>query len=94
MHNLPYLERFSKRSTLPCTPDVLAAATSYDRPPTKQEIVTDEDYGKPRSVMGMTVFRKGIIAEFLIKGLVRQDDGTLRLPEPGSVRKEEVDAIS
>lgn len=94
MHSLPYLERFSKRSTLPCTPDVLAAATNYNRPPTEQAIVTDEDYAKPRSVMGMTVFRKSIITEFLIKGLVRQEDGTLRLPEPGSVRKEEVDAIS
>ncbi len=94
MHTLPYLGRFSKRRILPCTPDVLAAATNYNCPPTKQEIFTDEDYDRPRLVVGMNVFKNSIIAEFLIKGLVTREDTTLELPKPGCVKKEEIDAIS
>jgi len=44
--------------------------------------------------MARHLFESGIMAEFLIKGLVRGKQGELCFPEPGSVSKEEIDAIS
>lgn len=97
MHSLPYLQRFSnlKMSNLACTPDVLAAGTRYDDPPSEWKIPSGPgDYIKPRSLMGIHIFHRGIIAEFLIRGLSRHEDGTLSLPERGSVSEEEIDEIS
>lgn len=97
MHNLPYLQRFSnlKLSSLACTPDVLAAGTHYDEPPTEIAIPTGpNDYLRPRGIMAINLFHRGIVAEFLVRGLVKSADGTLRLPERGSASKEEIDAIS
>ncbi|PBP24836.1 hypothetical protein BUE80_DR004233 [Diplocarpon rosae] len=97
LHHLPYLHRFAANpgSTLPCTADVLAAATTYENPPTDIPVPKSaKDRVRPRQIMAMNVFQRGLVAEFLLQGLVRLDDGTLSLPEPGCVSKEEVDAIS
>lgn len=41
----------------------------------------------------MKLIREGILADFLLRGLL-QDEGKLALPESGTVSKEEIDAIS
>ncbi|CAL3966121.1 hypothetical protein PZA11_002880 [Diplocarpon coronariae] len=97
LHHLPYLHRFvaNPGSTLPCTAEVLAAATTYDNPPTDTPLPKSaRDCIRPRQIMAMNIFQRSLVAEFLLKGLVRMDDGSLRLPEQGCVSKEEVDAIS
>jgi len=97
IHSLQYQQkgRFSKRCNLPCTPETLAAAINYGQPPTEKRISqTGQDNYRPRNVMARHLFESGIMAEFLIKGLVRGKQGELCFPEPGSVSKEEIDAIS
>ncbi|KAI6715301.1 beta-ketoacyl synthase domain-containing protein [Diplocarpon mali] len=80
---------------VPCTAEVLAAATTYDNPPTDTPLPKSaRDCIRPRQIMAMNIFQRSLVAEFLLKGLVRMDDGSLRLPEQGCVSKEEVDAIS
>jgi hypothetical protein len=44
--------------------------------------------------MILTIFRKALLREYLLRGLVRSEDGKLRLPEQGSVTKDEIDEIS
>ena len=45
--------------------------------------------------MGQTIFRRGLIPEFLLRGLILHDDSTnWSLPESGCVSKDEVDSIS
>ncbi|KAL2067735.1 hypothetical protein VTL71DRAFT_15831 [Oculimacula yallundae] len=92
-HHLPYQQRgrFSQRCNLLCTSETLAAATEYSHPPT-ETMIGRKDH--PRGTMARQIFEQGLIAEFLIKGLLRERDGTLRLPEQGSVSKEEIDEIS
>ncbi|KAL5319399.1 hypothetical protein ACEPPN_012451 [Leptodophora sp. 'Broadleaf-Isolate-01'] len=97
LHSLHYQQRgrFSKRCSLPCTSETLAAATNYAQPPTETKVGQfGQDNYRPRSIMARHLFERGIIAEFLVKGLLRQSDGSLRLPEQGSVSKEEIDEIS
>ncbi|KAI9049605.1 hypothetical protein LZ554_006631 [Drepanopeziza brunnea f. sp. 'monogermtubi'] len=100
LHHLPYLHRFAHLniSNWPCTPEVLAAGTRYDAPPTEIPIPTPglpgDDYILPRSVLAIHLFSRGLIADFLVRGLVRDADGTLGLPEKGSASNEEIDAIS
>jgi hypothetical protein len=97
MHNVPSLGtgRFSKLPPLPPTPELLAAATTFESPPTEITPPKNaEDYMRPRALMGRKVFTESLIAEFLIKGLLRDESGALKLPEKGSVSEEEIDAIS
>jgi hypothetical protein len=97
MNGLPSLhsDRLSKLHLPPCTPELLNAGTYYDHPPTEFPVVhKPEDYKRPRTVMILTIFRKALLREYLLRGLVRGEDGKLRLPEQGSVTKDEIDAIS
>jgi hypothetical protein len=97
MNGLPSLhsDRLSKLLLPPCTPELLNAGTYYDHPPTEFPVVQKpEDYKRPRTVMILTVFRKALLREYLLRGLVRSDDGKLRLPERGLVTKDEIDEIS
>ncbi|CZS92953.1 uncharacterized protein RAG0_03445 [Rhynchosporium agropyri] len=93
LHHLPYQQRgrFSNPCTAICTSEMLTGATDYANPPTNTAIGR---VGHPRGIMARQIFEQEIIAEFLIKGLLRQLDGSLQLPEQGSVAKEEIDAIS
>lgn len=50
-----------------------------------------EDTLSPRVIMPMILFRKGVIAEFLLRGII---DGGTKLPEKGSVAEEEIKSIS
>jgi hypothetical protein len=95
MSHLSELVRFSILPPLLPTPELLAAATTFESPPT--EIAPPkiaEDYMRPRALMGRKVFTKSLIAEFLIKRLLRDESGALELPEKGSVSEEQIDAIS
>lgn len=97
IHSLQYQQkgRFTKRCSLPCTAETLAAATNYGQPPTEKKISqTGQDNYRPRNIMARHLFENGIMAEFLIKGLVRGKDGELYFPQPGSVSKDEIDKIS
>ncbi|KAH7310042.1 Alpha/Beta hydrolase protein [Rhexocercosporidium sp. MPI-PUGE-AT-0058] len=97
LHSLPYHPRgrFSQRCSLPCTYETLAAATNYAHPPTEQQITqTGQDNYRPRSIMARHLFERGIVAEFLVRGLVRGSDGQLGFPERGCVSKKELDEIS
>ncbi|KAH8811042.1 Alpha/Beta hydrolase protein [Xylogone sp. PMI_703] len=53
-----------------------------------------EDFLSPRSVLGLVSFRKGVITEFLLRGLVKGKNGVLKLPEKGSVGENEIKSIS
>ncbi|KAK0115866.1 hypothetical protein ONS95_012914 [Cadophora gregata] len=97
IHSLQYQQkgRFSKRCSLPCTAETLAAATNYALPPTEKKISqTGQDNYRPRNIMARHLFESGMMAEFLIKGLVRGKEGELCFPERGSATKEEIDSIS
>jgi acetyl esterase/lipase len=97
MHNVPSLGtgRFSKLPPLPPTPELLAATTTFESPPTEIAPPKNaEDYMRPRGLIGRKVFTESLIAEFLINGLLRDESGTLKLPEKGSVSEEQIDAIS
>lgn len=99
MHNLPYLNRGRlsvANCPLPdCTAELLASATNYKTPPSEFKIPrSKEDYEHPRRYLGLHIFREGVVPEVLLKGLVRRGDGKLRLPEKGSVTKQEIDNIS
>ncbi|KAN0102844.1 alpha/beta-hydrolase [Hyaloscypha variabilis] len=97
MNGLPSLhsDRLSKLILPPCTSEFLAAGTYFDQPPTEFPVVQKpEDYKRPRTGMVLTIFRKALIREYLLRGLIRGEDGKLRLPERGSVTKEEIDEIS
>ena len=97
LHSVQYQQqgRFSKRCSLPCTTETLAAATNYAQPPTEKKISqTAQDKYAPRNIMARHLFERGIVAEFLVKGLVRGTDGSLAFAEKGSVSKEEIDDIS
>lgn len=96
-HDLPFLNRGkpAKNRRRPVTPRLLAEGTDYDHPPTEIEIAaTQEDLEKPRHQISKYFFNNGIVSEFLLKGLERDHDGRLRMPEKGCVKREEVDAIS
>lgn len=58
----------------------------------------EEFFGDPRRQIGMQVFHRGLVAEFLLRGLIRRclDDGTVewRFPDNGAVPESEIDAIS
>jgi len=97
MNGLPSLhsDRLSKLFLPPCTSELLTAGTYFDHQPTEFPVVQKpEDYKRPRTVMVLTIFRKALIREYLLRGLTRGDDGKLRLPERGSITKDEIDAIS
>jgi hypothetical protein len=97
MHTLPYLGmgRLSKLPLPLSTPEILAAAFDFEKPPTEISIPKhSDDYLRPRGLMGMNIFRRGLIAEFLIRGLERDENGGLKLPDRGSASKEEIDKIS
>lgn len=97
MNRLPSLssDRLSKLNLPPCTSGLLAAETYYDHPPTEFPVVQKpEDYKRPRTVMILTVFRKALLREYLLRGLTRGEYGKLRLLERGSITKEEIDEIS
>jgi hypothetical protein len=44
--------------------------------------------------MILTIIRNAMLREYLLRGLIRGEDGKLRFPERGSVSKEEIDEIS
>ena len=97
MNALPSLhsDRLSKLILPPCTSELLTAGTYYDSPPTEFPVVQKtEDYKRPRTVMVLNIFRKALLREYLLRGLVRGEDGKLRLPERGSITKDEIDEIS
>ncbi|KAH8674371.1 Alpha/Beta hydrolase protein [Tricladium varicosporioides] len=98
MHNVPSLGtgRFSNPPPLQLpTPELLVAATTFEAPPTEITPPKNaEDYMRPRALMGRKVFTESLIVEFLIKGLPRDESGEPKLPEKGSVSKEEINAIS
>ncbi|PVH69967.1 alpha/beta-hydrolase [Cadophora sp. DSE1049] len=97
MNSLPALhsDRLAKIILPSCTSEILAAGTNFDQPPTQFAVTTKpEDYRRPRSVMILTVFRKGMLKEYLLRGLIRSDDGKLKFPGKDSVTKEELDKIS
>jgi hypothetical protein len=99
MHNLPYLNRgrlsIANCPIPPCTADLLASATDYENPPSRFAIPQrKEDYERPRRYLGLHIFREEIVSDVLLGGLVRCEDGELRLPEKGSVTKEVIDDIS
>ncbi|OBT59948.1 hypothetical protein VE03_10333 [Pseudogymnoascus sp. 23342-1-I1] len=99
MHNIPFLNRgrlSTARCPIPnCTPVFLASATDYENPPSGFEILQNaEDYERPRRYLGLRIFREGIVSEVLLRGLVKDEDGKLRLPEKGSVTEQEIDDIS
>jgi hypothetical protein len=97
MYALPSLhsDRFARLILPSCTSEVLAAGTSYDQPPTEFSVPQrTDDYRRPRTVMFLTILRKAMLREYLLRGLIRGEDGKLRLPERGSVSKEEIDEIS
>lgn len=54
-----------------------------------------EDKKKPRHFMGQHVYRRAILAHFLVRGLVKDEEG-LRLPERvrDGITEEEVNRIS
>ena len=58
----------------------------------------EEFFSDPRRQIGMQVFRRGIVAEFLLRGLIRRrlDDGTVewQFPDKGMVPESEIDGIS
>ncbi len=97
MHTLPYLfrGRLSHLPLPPLTSEVLAVATNFNEPPTDVPVPKhSDDYVKPRGLMSMNIFRTSVIAEFLLKGLQKDDEDRLKLPERGCVSSEEIDEIS
>jgi hypothetical protein len=85
----------AKLNLPPCTSELLAAGTHYDHPPTEFAVPSrTDDFRRPRSVMIFSIIRKALLREYLMRGLVRGEDGKLRFPEIGSVSKEEIDEIS
>jgi hypothetical protein len=99
MHNLRYPNRgrlsIENCPILDCTPDLLASATDYENPPSKFAVSqSEEDLERPRRHFALNMFRQSIVAEVLLRGLVRCDNGELRLPEKGSVTTKAIDAIS
>lgn len=97
MNRVPYLQRgrLSKYDAPKCTPEVLAEATNFPRPPSDTGCFPKSSgFSTPRSQISFAMFRGGTTAEFLLKGLVRGEDGTLRMPEKGCVSREEINAIS
>jgi acetyl esterase/lipase len=79
----------------PCTPELLDEATDYRNPPTEIALpATEKDYRRPRQFISLTFFRDAIVSEFLLRGLVKGEDGTAALPQKGSVSVEEIDDIS
>jgi hypothetical protein len=96
MHNVPSLgmSRFSNFPPPPPTPELLTAAT-FKAPPTEFSPPKHmKDYMRARSRMGERIFGAGLIAEFLIRGLQKDETGKPKLPEKGSVSEEEVNVIS
>ncbi|KFY67205.1 hypothetical protein V496_01684 [Pseudogymnoascus sp. VKM F-4515 (FW-2607)] len=99
MHDIPFLNRGRlsiAECLIPnCTPDFLASATDYENPPSGFEIPRNaEDYERPRRHLGLRIFREDVVSEVLLGGLVKGEDGKLRLPEKGSVTEQEIDDIS
>ncbi|KUJ11618.1 alpha/beta-hydrolase [Mollisia scopiformis] len=97
MRRVPYLRRgrLSQCDAPSCTPEVLAAATNYGKPPTDMGCSNIPlGFSTPRSQINLMMFREGLSAEVLLKGLIRGEDGALRMPDKGSVTSEEIDEIS
>ncbi|XMA20773.1 hypothetical protein WAI453_013564 [Rhynchosporium graminicola] len=97
MHNIPSLKTglFSKLLPLPLTAELLAAATTFESPPTEIAPPKNaEDCMRPRALIGRKVFIESLIAEFLINSLLRDRSDTLKLPEKGSVSEEQINTIS
>lgn len=64
-------------------------------PPTQIPTPTSaEDFLSPRSFLGILLFKKNIVSEFLLRGFIEGKDGVKRLPEKGSVPEDEIKAIS
>ncbi len=96
-HSVPHLRRgrISRIAVQRLTPELLAEATDYHHPPTEIEIaITEADLQKPRHQISVNFFRSGLVTEFLLRGLVRDQSGKLRFPERGCVTKGEIDEIS
>lgn len=97
MHNVPSLGigRFSNFPLPLLNPKLLDAATTFGAPPTEINPPKNmEDYMRPRALIGRKVFTESLVAEFLIKGLLRDESGGLKFPEKGSVSEEEINTIS
>jgi hypothetical protein len=97
IHNVLSLRtgQFSKLLPLPLTLELLAATTTFESPPTEIAPPKNaEDYIRPKRLMGRKVFTESLIAEFLINSLLRDESGTLKLLEKGSVSEEQIDVIS
>lgn len=75
------------------TPELLRSITSYDKPPTNIEMISEKGFNQ-RMLLGMQIIRQGAIAEFLLRGLRQDDGGSLALPEVGIVSVKEKDSIS
>lgn len=101
LHNLPYTPKgpFAQLELPECTPDMLIGATSYASPPTgTPPPKSKEDFLNPRRIMGITMFRRAVTVEFLLRGLInlgeKGEPPILSLPEQGIVGKDEIDRIS
>ena len=82
-----------------CTSDFLISATEYANPPSgTPSPKSKEDFLNPRRVIGMTMFRRAITAEFLLSGLTNSagkgELPILSFPGRETVSKDEVDKIS
>ncbi|KAH8812928.1 Alpha/Beta hydrolase protein [Xylogone sp. PMI_703] len=54
-----------------------------------------EDFMSLRSILGLVLFRKGLVPEFLLRGIIDgEEHGSKRLPEKGCVTEEEIKEIS
>lgn len=96
-HSLPWLNRgrLARMQCKPCTPSLLAEATDYHNPPTELALpASAKDLQRPRMSISLTFFREAILPEFLLKGLVRDENGNLAMPKKGCVSKKEIDGIS
>ncbi|PVH79732.1 alpha/beta-hydrolase [Cadophora sp. DSE1049] len=101
LHHLPYMPKgpFAQMELPECTSDMLISATNYANPPTGTTPPNSkEDFLDSRRVMGMTMFRNAVTAEFLLRGLVnfaeKGEPLILSLPEKGTVGKDEINKIS
>jgi hypothetical protein len=80
---------------LPPTLELLTIITIFKSPSTGiASPKNTEDYIRPRELIGRKVFIKSLIIEFLIKGLLRDKSGVLKLLEKGSINKEQINIIN
>jgi len=99
LHSLPWMNlNFSSLVLRDPTPALLAAATNYEQPPSDL-VLSSTDTTHPRRHMGQHIYRKELLAVFLLRGLVYEDSNEisgLRLPERerDNVTAAEIDSIS